>query len=176
MVINVHHRVCLVPAGFLLVALGIGHAAMLQAVKVESSSRLVNPARHYIARASGAKESDTYNYARSFEIDAAQGCSGPIPQWATAAISQASLRGATSSKGPVMSENDSSVPFELRAINARAVGELLGLTPRAVLETVACRPDFPIRVSMRPATWVAGEILKWRDTNRAGLRAGRRKT
>lgn len=74
-----------------------------------------------------------------------------------------------------MNENDSLVPIELRAINASAVGELLGLTPRTVLESVACRPDFPIRVSMRPATWVAGEILKWRDTNRAGLRARRRR-
>lgn len=88
MVINVHRRVCLVLAGFLLVALGIGHAAMLQAVKVESSSRLVNPARHYVALpASGAEESDTYNYARGFEIDAAQGCSSPIPRWATWATS-----------------------------------------------------------------------------------------
>lgn len=67
-----------------------------------------------------------------------------------------------------MSEHDSVVPFELRAINARAVGELLGLTPRAVLETVACRPDFPVRLTMRPATWVAGEVLKWRETNRYG--------
>lgn len=74
-----------------------------------------------------------------------------------------------------MNENDSLVPFELRAINASAVGELLGLTPRTVLESVACRPDFPIRVSMRPATWVAGEILKWRDTNRAGLQGRRRR-
>lgn len=72
-----------------------------------------------------------------------------------------------------MNEHDSSVPFELRAINAAAVGELLGLTRRSVLETVACRPDFPVRLTMRPATWVAGEVLKWRETNRYGLRARR---
>lgn len=65
-----------------------------------------------------------------------------------------------------MNESDSPVPFELRAIGASAVGELLGLTPRSVLETVACRSDFPIRLTMRPATWVAGEVLKWRDENR----------
>lgn len=70
-----------------------------------------------------------------------------------------------------MSENDSPVPFELRAINASAVGELLGLTPRTVLESVACRPDFPVRLTMRPATWVAGEVLKWRENNRYGQRA-----
>lgn len=66
-----------------------------------------------------------------------------------------------------------SVPFELRAIDAEAVGLLLGLSPRTVLEKVACRPDFPVRVSMRPATWVAGEVLVWRDANRAGLPNGR---
>ena len=69
-----------------------------------------------------------------------------------------------------MSEHDSVVPFELRAINAAAVGELLGLTARSVLETVACRPDFPVRLTMRPAAWVAGEVLKWRDENRFGQR------
>lgn len=74
-----------------------------------------------------------------------------------------------------MNESDGLVPFELRAINATAVGELLGLTPRSVLETVACRADFPVRLTMRPATWVAGEVLKWRETNRYGQRAPRRR-
>lgn len=74
-----------------------------------------------------------------------------------------------------MNENGSPVPFALRAINASAVGELLGLTPRTVLETVACRPDFPVRLTMRPATWVAGEVLKWRETNRYGQRARQRR-
>lgn len=54
------------------------------------------------------------------------------------------------------------IPWELRAIGAEEVGELLGLAPRTVLETVACREDFPVRLSMRPATWVAGEVLAWR--------------
>jgi hypothetical protein len=72
-----------------------------------------------------------------------------------------------------MNENDSLVPFELRAINATTLGELLGLTPRSVLETVACRPDFPMRLTLRPATWVAGEVLKWRETNRYGQPARR---
>lgn len=60
------------------------------------------------------------------------------------------------------------IPFELRAIGAEEVGELLGLAPRTVLETIACRSDFPVRLTMRPASWVAGEVLKWRDNNRAG--------
>ena len=54
------------------------------------------------------------------------------------------------------------IPWELRAIGAEEVGLLLGLSPRTVLETVACREDFPVRLSMRPATWVAGEVLAWR--------------
>ena len=66
-----------------------------------------------------------------------------------------------------------SVPFELQAIDAEAVGLLLGLAARTVLETVACRPDFPVRVSKKPATWVAGEVLEWRDSNRAGHRKRR---
>lgn len=65
------------------------------------------------------------------------------------------------------------VPFELRAIGAEEVGQLLGLAARTVLETVACRPDFPVRISMRPATWIAGEILEWREANRAGRRSTR---
>jgi predicted DNA-binding transcriptional regulator AlpA len=60
------------------------------------------------------------------------------------------------------------VPFELRAIDAEAVGLLMGCAPRTVFETIACRTDFPKRVSLRPATWVAGEVLKWRNANRAG--------
>lgn len=67
------------------------------------------------------------------------------------------------------------IPFELRAIGADEVGALLGLAPRTVLETVACRPDFPKRLTMRPATWIAGEILEWRDSNRVDQRARRRR-
>lgn len=66
------------------------------------------------------------------------------------------------------------IPFELRAIGAEEVGELLGLAARTVLETVACRPDFPVRLTMRPATWVAGEVLEWRDQNRAGRKQRKR--
>jgi predicted DNA-binding transcriptional regulator AlpA len=58
------------------------------------------------------------------------------------------------------------VPFKLRAIGAEEVGSLLGLAARTVLETVACRPDFPTRITMRPATWIAGEVLEWRRSNR----------
>jgi predicted DNA-binding transcriptional regulator AlpA len=72
-------------------------------------------------------------------------------------------------------ETESIIPWQLRAIGVEDVGLLLGLSPRTVLENVACRPDFPIRISMRPATWVAGEVLAWRDANRVGLPKGRKR-
>ena len=68
------------------------------------------------------------------------------------------------------------IPFELQAIDAEAVGLLLGQSARTVLENIACRPDFPARVSLRPASWVAGEVLEWRDTARAGLPSRRRRS
>ena len=67
-----------------------------------------------------------------------------------------------------------SIPFELRALNAEQVGALLGCCGRQVLERIACRPGFPQRVSLRPSTWIAGEVLAWREANRAGRRARRR--
>ena len=71
--------------------------------------------------------------------------------------------------------NTETVPFELRAIGAEEVGQLLGCSPRTVLEIHACKPAFPTRVSLRPATWVAGEVLQYRDKFRAGLPARRRR-
>lgn len=62
------------------------------------------------------------------------------------------------------------VPFELRAIDAKAAGMLLGCAARTVLEVHACRADFPARVSYSPATWVAGDVLAYREKL---LKAGR---
>lgn len=67
------------------------------------------------------------------------------------------------------------VPFELRAIHVAEVAQLLGLAPRTVLESIAQRPDFPARVSQRPASWVAGEVIAWRDAQRNALPKGRRR-
>ena len=72
-------------------------------------------------------------------------------------------------------ERETTIPREQRAIGVEEVGELLGLAPRTLLEKVACRPDFPVRLTVRLATWVAGEILEWRDANRAGKPKGRRR-
>ena len=66
------------------------------------------------------------------------------------------------------------IPFEHRALNAEQCGELFGKSPRAFLETVACLPNFPARVSQKPAAWVAGEVIAWRDANRVGRRGRRR--
>ena len=67
------------------------------------------------------------------------------------------------------------IPFEELALDAAAVGQILGQAPRMVLEKIACRPGFPARLSARPATWRAGDILEWRDANRVGLPSRRRK-
>ena len=67
------------------------------------------------------------------------------------------------------------IPFEELALDAAAVGKILGQAPRMVLEKIACRPGFPARLSARPATWRAGDILEWRDANRVGLPSRRRK-
>lgn len=68
-----------------------------------------------------------------------------------------------------------SIPFEHRAIDADGVGVLLGLSARTVLERIACRPGFPERLSNKPATWIAGEVLEWRAANRACPRGRRRR-
>jgi hypothetical protein len=72
-------------------------------------------------------------------------------------------------------ESESKIPFEELALDAAEVGKILGQAPRMVLEKIACRPGFPARLSARPATWRAGDILEWRDANRVGLPARRRK-
>lgn len=68
------------------------------------------------------------------------------------------------------------IPYALRAIGVDEVSALLGLAPRTVLENIACLPSFPVRLTIRPATWVAGEVLEWRDENRAGRQARRRRS
>ena len=67
------------------------------------------------------------------------------------------------------------IPYSLRAIGAEEAGGLLGCSARTVLERYACRPGFPVRVTMKPATWVAGEVIEYRDSHRAGLLKRRRR-
>ncbi len=67
------------------------------------------------------------------------------------------------------------IPWELHAIPVAEVARLLGLAPRTVLESLAHRADFPPRVSSRPASWVAGEVIAWRDAQRKTMRKSRRR-
>lgn len=66
------------------------------------------------------------------------------------------------------------IPWEELPLNAKDCGELWDMTPEHWLATVACKPDFPERLTFRPATWRAGEVIEYRNTNRAGRRARRR--
>lgn len=60
------------------------------------------------------------------------------------------------------------IPFEEMALNADEVGMLFGLKGRTVLESLACQPSFPGRLTIRPATWKASEVLEWREQHRVG--------
>jgi len=87
------------------------------------------------------------------------------------AITAAAVRKLVSQLGDAPATVTSTIPSSERAIGAEEVGLLLGMAPRTVLEKVACRADFPMRLTVRPATWVVGEVLAWRDANRAGRQA-----
>ena len=62
----------------------------------------------------------------------------------------------------------SKVPWTELGLNANECGELFGVTGDYFLRTYACRPGFPARLTRKPATWKAGEVIEWRNTNRAG--------
>lgn len=69
------------------------------------------------------------------------------------------------------------IPFELRSLDATQAGELLGYTARTVREELACKPDFPKRVdSDGHPRWIAGELMAWREANRASRQARRRRS
>lgn len=80
-------------------------------------------------------------------------------------------RKVVSQLGAAATAAPSAIAAADRAIGAEEVGQLLGLSPRTVLEKVACKADFPMRLTVRPAMWVAGEVLAWRDANRVGPQA-----
>ena len=96
---------------------------------------------------------------------------GTRPADQVEAITAAAVRKVVSQLGDAPTAAPSTIPSAERAIGAEEVGLLLGMAPRTVLEKVACRADFPMRLTVRPATWVAGEVLAWRDANRVGPQA-----
>jgi len=58
------------------------------------------------------------------------------------------------------------IPWSELPLNAAECGELWGITAEHFLSTVACRPGFPVRLTRKPATWKAGEVIEYRDSNR----------
>lgn len=68
------------------------------------------------------------------------------------------------------------LPHDLIALDAGQVGELLGQRREYVLDRLAKRPDFPRKCSLpgQHPRWVAGEVLAWREANRASPPTRRR--
>lgn len=63
------------------------------------------------------------------------------------------------------------IPWQELPLTAHECGELFGVTGEHFLATVACRPDFPARVTYKPATWLAGEVVEYRNEHRTPYRA-----
>lgn len=59
------------------------------------------------------------------------------------------------------------IPWREHAIGAEDAAKLFGLSRSRFLRNIACQPTFPARVCSRPATWIVGEVLDWRDAHRA---------
>lgn len=59
------------------------------------------------------------------------------------------------------------VPFEQCALRALDVSQLLGVTPRTVVERLAKRPGFPKPIRHRPKAWIAADVIAWRNAQRA---------
>lgn len=65
------------------------------------------------------------------------------------------------------------IPWTELAMSAEDCAELWGMSADHWLRTVACRPGFPVRLTKKPATWKAGEVVAYRDANRYGNEKGR---
>lgn len=65
------------------------------------------------------------------------------------------------------------IPWTELAMTADECAELWAISKEHFLETVACRPGFPVRLTRKPATWKAGEVIEYRDQNRFGNEKGR---
>lgn len=58
------------------------------------------------------------------------------------------------------------IPWTELAMTADECAELWGLTKEHFLASVACKPGFPDRLTYKPATWRAGEVVEYRNANR----------
>lgn len=63
------------------------------------------------------------------------------------------------------------IPWQELTLTAKECAELWSVTPEYFLQAIACKPEFPERMTAKPATWKAGEIVEYRNANRAGRRA-----
>lgn len=58
------------------------------------------------------------------------------------------------------------LPWTELALNADECAALWGVSGSHFLQRIACRPGFPERLTYKPATWKAGEVVEYRDSNR----------
>jgi hypothetical protein len=65
------------------------------------------------------------------------------------------------------------IPWQELAMNADECGELWGISGKQFLATIACLPDFPARLTYKPATWKAGEVVEYRNEHRVARRRRR---
>lgn len=61
------------------------------------------------------------------------------------------------------------IPWTELALSADECAELWGLTKEHFLATVACKPGFLARLTYKPATWRAGEVVDYRNANRVRM-------
>lgn len=67
------------------------------------------------------------------------------------------------------------IPWTELPLTAEECAALWCISPEHFLASVACQPDFPVRVTKKPASWLAGEVIEYRNANRAGQQARRRR-
>lgn len=68
------------------------------------------------------------------------------------------------------------IPWQEMPLTAAECAQLWEMSPEWFLASVACLPTFPERMTAKPVTWKAGEVIEWRDANRASRRVRRRKS
>ena len=66
------------------------------------------------------------------------------------------------------------IPWSELPMTADDCAKLWAVSADHWLRTIACQPGFPVRVTRKPATWLAGEVVAWRNANRYGDRFGHR--
>jgi len=59
------------------------------------------------------------------------------------------------------------IPWEELPLGATEAAALWKVSASHFLERIACRPDFPKRLQRKPAVWRAGDVVKYRNRQRA---------